>query len=116
VEHNIRNYVPCDSAGTLLLFWRNSRSHFRIIVAQFRQWHVKYPPWAQELFLVCWHRHEISQTPKERRRTVSNRTTSVASSDCHCVRWHGIACRVISHVMRFHNNNALFLSVAFHDY
>jgi len=39
--------------------------------------------------MVCWHRHEISQTPKERSRTVTNRTISVANSDRHCVRWHG---------------------------
>ena len=69
--------------------WRNSRWHFRITAAQFRHWHVESPPWAQELFVVCRHRHEISQTPKERSRTVSNRTTSVANSDRHCVRWHG---------------------------
>jgi hypothetical protein len=85
-------------------------------VAQFRHWHVESPPWAQELFVVYWHRHEISQTPKERSRTVSNRTTAVANSDRHCVRWHFVNCfrkTFPIFVMRFHNNNALFLSAAF---
>jgi len=41
------------------------------------------------IVVVCWHIHEISQTPKERSHTVSNRTTLVANSDRHCVRWHG---------------------------
>jgi len=81
--------VPHNSAGTLLLFWQNSQWHFCIIAAQFRLWHVKSLPWAQELFVVCWHRHKISQTPKKRSRTVSNHTILVASSDRHCVRWHG---------------------------
>jgi len=81
--------IPLDSAGTLLFFWRNSRWHFHIIAAQFRQWHFETPPWAQELFVVCWYRHEISQNPKERSRTVSNPTTSVANSDRHCVSRHG---------------------------
>ena len=103
---------PHDSADTLLHFWRNSRWHFSIIAALFRQWHVESPPWTQELFVVCWHRHEISQPPKERSRTLSNRTNSVANADRHCVRWHGN----LPFVMRFHNNNTLFFSVASHDF
>jgi hypothetical protein len=38
---------------------------------------------------VWWHRHEISQTSKVGSRALSNRRTSVANSDRHCVRWHG---------------------------
>ena len=56
--------VPHDSAGTFLLFCRNSWWHFRITAAQFRQWHFESLPWAQELFVVCWHRHENPQTKK----------------------------------------------------
>jgi hypothetical protein len=47
---------------------------------------------------------------------VSNRTTSVANSDRHCVIWHFESITFPIFLMRFHSNNALFLSVAFHDF
>ena len=67
VEQNIRQMPPHDSAGTLLLFWRNSPITFRIIVAHFRQWHVKSPSWAQELFVVCWRRHGDFTNPQRKK-------------------------------------------------
>jgi len=46
--------VPHDSAGTLLLFWRNSRWHFRITAAQFHQWHVELSNLRLELRNCLW--------------------------------------------------------------
>ena len=68
-----------DSAGTLSLFRQNFRWSSRIVAAQFRQWHVESSSWAQEFFVACWHKHEISPTPKESGRTVTNHKTSVIS-------------------------------------
>jgi hypothetical protein len=41
-------------------------------VVQFRQWHVESPPWAQELFVVCWQTRDFTNPPRKKSHGVKS--------------------------------------------